>query len=57
MGECSKLLFTQSIPILLNTPLLKVLERGIKEGCFRSVDPFLTLTHIISVCIFYFVVQ
>jgi TetR/AcrR family transcriptional regulator len=38
-------------------PLLKVLERGIKEGCFRPLDTFLTLTHILSVCIFYFVVQ
>lgn len=37
--------------------LLKVLERGIAEGCFRPLDPLLTLTHIISVCIFYFTVQ
>jgi TetR/AcrR family transcriptional regulator len=37
--------------------LLKVLERGMAAGDFRAADPFLTLTHIISVCIFYFTVQ
>ncbi|MEC4814530.1 MAG: TetR/AcrR family transcriptional regulator [Scytonema sp. PMC 1069.18] len=41
----------------LHGHLLKVLERGMVEGCFRSVDPFLTLTHILSVCIFYFTVH
>lgn len=51
------LYFKEINPMNLYTPLLKVLERGINEGCFRPVDPFLTLTHIISVCIFYFVVQ
>ncbi|MBW4441149.1 MAG: TetR/AcrR family transcriptional regulator [Plectolyngbya sp. WJT66-NPBG17] len=35
----------------------KVLERGIKSGHFRSLDPMLTLTHILGVCIFYFTVQ
>jgi TetR/AcrR family transcriptional regulator len=37
--------------------LLKILERGMLEGCFRSLDPILTLTHILGVCIFYFTVQ
>lgn len=37
--------------------LLKILERGMSEGCFRPLDPLLTLTHILSVCIFYFTVQ
>lgn len=27
------------------------------EGYFRSLDPLLTLTHILSVCIFYFTVH
>lgn len=51
------LYFKQVNPGSLYEPLLKVLERGIKQGCFRPLDPFLTLTHLISVCIFYFVVQ
>jgi TetR/AcrR family transcriptional regulator len=37
--------------------LLKILERGMVEGCFRPLDPILTLTHILGVCIFYFSVQ
>ena len=37
--------------------LLKILERGMASGCFRPLDPLLTLTHILSVCIFYFTVQ
>jgi TetR/AcrR family transcriptional regulator len=41
----------------LHGHLLKVLERGMAEGCFRPLDPFLTLTHILSVCIFYFTVH
>jgi TetR/AcrR family transcriptional regulator len=41
----------------LYNPLLQVLERGMAAGCFHPRDPFLTLTHIISVCIFYFTVQ
>ncbi len=41
----------------LHEHLLKVLERGMAEGCFRPLDPFLTLTHILSVCIFYFTVH
>ncbi|MBD2419767.1 TetR/AcrR family transcriptional regulator [Anabaena cylindrica FACHB-243] len=51
------LYFKQVNPGSLYAPLLQVLERGIKEEYFRPVDPFLTLTHIISVCIFYFTVQ
>ena len=41
----------------LHEHLLKVLERGMTEGCFRSLDPFLTLTYILSVCLFYFTVH
>ncbi len=37
--------------------LIKVLERGIAEGVFRDLDPMMTLTHILGVCIFYFTVQ
>ncbi|HLO87561.1 MAG TPA: TetR/AcrR family transcriptional regulator [Nostocaceae cyanobacterium] len=51
------LYFKQISPWSLYEPLIKVLERGIEIGCFRPLDPFLTLTHIISVCIFYFTVQ
>jgi TetR/AcrR family transcriptional regulator len=41
----------------LHGHLLKVLERGIAEGCFRPLKPFLALTHILSVCLFYFTVH
>lgn len=37
--------------------LLKVLKRGVAQGCFRPLDPLLTLTHILGVCIFYFTVH
>lgn len=40
----------------LHEHLLKVLERGVAEGYFRPLKPFLTLTHILSVCLFYFTV-
>ncbi|MBD2606596.1 TetR/AcrR family transcriptional regulator [Scytonema hofmannii FACHB-248] len=41
----------------LHKHLLKVLERGMAEGCFRPLKPFLALTHILSVCMFYFTVH
>ncbi len=31
-----------------------ILERGIAEGCFRPLDPSLTIVHILGVCLFYF---
>ncbi len=34
--------------------LIKILERGMAEGCFRQIDPFLTTLHIIGVCNLYF---
>ncbi|HTL89886.1 MAG TPA: TetR/AcrR family transcriptional regulator [Leptolyngbya sp.] len=37
--------------------ITKVLERGMESGYFRALDPMLTLTHILGVCIFYFSVQ
>ncbi len=40
----------------LHEQLLKLLERGMVAGCFRALDPFLTLHHILGVCIFYFTV-
>lgn len=51
------LYFKQSNVWSLHKYLLDILERGMTEGCFRTLDPFLTLTHILSVCIFYFTVQ
>lgn len=51
------LYFKQSNVQSLYEHILKILERGMAEGCFRTLDPFLTLTHILSVCIFYFVVH
>ncbi len=41
----------------LHEHLLKVLERGVADGCFRPLKPFLALTHILSVCLFYFTVH
>lgn len=41
----------------LHEHLLKVLEQGMAEGCFRPLKPFLALTHILSVCLFYFTVH
>lgn len=43
--------------LTLHEHLLKVLERGMAEGYFRPLKPFLTLTHILSVCLFYFTVH
>ncbi|NHC36851.1 TetR/AcrR family transcriptional regulator [Scytonema millei] len=49
--------FKQSNVESLHEHLIKVLNRGMEAGCFRSLDPVLTLTHILSVCIFYFTVH
>ncbi|HEY9823691.1 MAG TPA: TetR/AcrR family transcriptional regulator [Candidatus Sericytochromatia bacterium] len=49
--------FQQANVESLHAHLLKILERGITEHCFRPLDPFLTLTHILSVCTFYFTVH
>ncbi|AFY35107.1 TetR/AcrR family transcriptional regulator [Calothrix sp. PCC 7507] len=34
--------------------LINILERGMAEGCFRQIDPFLTTLHIIGICNLYF---
>jgi len=34
--------------------LTTILERGIAEGIFRSIDPFLTTVNILGICTFYF---
>jgi TetR/AcrR family transcriptional regulator len=34
--------------------MTSLLERGIAEGIFRSLDPFLTTINILGVCTFYF---
>jgi TetR/AcrR family transcriptional regulator len=49
--------FKECNVLSLHEPLLKVLERGIAEGDFRPLKPFLALTHILSVCLFYFTVH
>lgn len=49
--------FKQGNVQTLHEHLLKVLERGIAAGYFRPLDPFLALTHILSICIFYFTVH
>jgi TetR/AcrR family transcriptional regulator len=49
--------FNECQVFYLHEHLLKILERGIAEGAFRPLKPFLALTHILSVCLFYFTVQ
>ncbi len=49
--------FRECNVLSLHDHLLKILERGIAEGCFRPLKPFLALTHILSVCLFYFTVH
>lgn len=34
--------------------LMRILERGMAEGCFRKLDPFLTTLHIVGICNLYF---
>ena len=34
--------------------IVKILERGIAEGQFRQIDPFLTAINILGICSFYF---
>jgi AcrR family transcriptional regulator len=34
--------------------LASILERGMAEGCFRTVDPYHTAVTIIGACVFYF---
>ena len=49
--------FKECNVLTLHNYLLKVLERGIAEGHFRPLKPFLTLTYILSICLFYFTVH
>ncbi|HAZ48373.1 MAG TPA: TetR family transcriptional regulator [Cyanobacteria bacterium UBA11369] len=49
--------FKECNVLSLHEHLLKVLEKGMAEGCFRQIEPFLALTYILSVCLFYFTVH
>lgn len=49
--------FKECNVLSLHEHLLKILERGIAQGDFRPLNPFLALTHILSVCLFYFTVH
>jgi len=49
--------FKECNVLTLHEYLLTVLERGIAEGYFRPLKPFLALTHILSVCWFYFTIH
>ncbi|MBW4618001.1 MAG: TetR/AcrR family transcriptional regulator [Cyanosarcina radialis HA8281-LM2] len=49
--------FKECNVLSLHEHLLEILERGIAEGYFRPLKPFLALTHILSVCLFYFTVH
>lgn len=33
---------------------ITILQRGMTEGCFRPLDPFITAIHIAGICSFYF---
>jgi TetR/AcrR family transcriptional regulator len=49
--------FKECNVLSLHESLLKVLDRGIAAGDFRPLKPFLALTHILSICLFYFTVH
>jgi TetR/AcrR family transcriptional regulator len=49
--------FKECNVLSLHKYLLKILEQGMAEGYFRPLKPFLALTHILSVCLFYFTVH
>ncbi|MCC3415002.1 MULTISPECIES: TetR/AcrR family transcriptional regulator [unclassified Microcoleus] len=49
--------FKECNVLSLHEYLLKIIERGMTEGYFRPLKPFLALTHILSVCLFYFTVH
>nr|RNJ64844.1 MAG: TetR/AcrR family transcriptional regulator [Leptolyngbya sp. IPPAS B-1204] len=49
--------FKECKVLSLHAHLLKILDRGIAAGDFRPLKPFLALTHILSVCLFYFTVH
>jgi len=49
--------FKECNVLSLHQHLLKILEQGIAQGYFRPLKPFLALTHILSVCLFYFTVH
>jgi TetR/AcrR family transcriptional regulator len=49
--------FKECDVVSLHQHLLEILERGMAEGYFRPLKPFLALTHILSVCLFYFTVH
>jgi TetR/AcrR family transcriptional regulator len=49
--------FKECNVLSLHEYLLKILEQGMAEGYFRPLKPFLALTHILSVCLFYFTVH
>jgi TetR/AcrR family transcriptional regulator len=49
--------FKECNVLSLHDYLLKILEQGMAEGYFRPLKPFLALTHILSVCLFYFTVH
>jgi TetR/AcrR family transcriptional regulator len=49
--------FKECNVLSLHEHLLKTLDRGMKQGYFRPLKPFLALTHILSVCLFYFTVH
>ncbi|CEJ48385.1 TetR/AcrR family transcriptional regulator [Umezakia ovalisporum] len=34
--------------------VIKILQRGMMEGCFRQIDPFLVTVQIAGICNFYF---
>lgn len=49
--------FQECNVLSLHQHLLDILERGMAAGDFRPLKPFLALTHILSVCLFYFTVH
>ncbi|KAB8319837.1 TetR/AcrR family transcriptional regulator [Tolypothrix campylonemoides VB511288] len=46
--------YPQETGELLYGTLQRILERGIEEGCFRTLDPRHTAVNIMGTCVFYF---
>lgn len=47
--------YTNSSSISIDTVLIRILERGVTNGIFRSLDPFQSSINIMGTCLFYFI--
>lgn len=47
--------YESSSSVNIDTVLINILERGVRTGVFRSLDPFQSAINIMGVCLFYFI--